>query len=64
VEPRGVRIVYADGTELPCEVEYRGWHDGSHCWEVANRMLEPGMSSLHVAVFPPYSSIAFALEDT
>lgn len=53
--PEGVRVRRADGTELPCELVYRGRNEqGFHLWEVAGMLLGPG-DHLYADVMPDKS---------
>lgn len=32
-EPKDVRVVRLDGSEVPVKIRYVGWHDERHCFE-------------------------------
>jgi hypothetical protein len=55
--PENVRIVYADGREIPVECVYQGRKDGIHQWvAVAPVMAEQGMV-IRCDVLPARTSI-------
>lgn len=55
--PEGVRVRRADGTEIACELVYRGRNGESiHIWEVAGMVLGPNDRVL-VDAMPGYTGI-------
>lgn len=55
--PVNVRLVYADGTQVPVECTYAGLNaDGVHRWEVINHRSEMPREML-VEMLPPRTSV-------
>ena len=64
--PKNVRIVRADGTEIPCELRYKGQEpadDGSglmHVWEALSEYVpQIPEDQVRVGMLPPRTSITF-----
>ena len=60
-EPEGVRIVRADGTELPCELIHDGYdaEEDMDNWTATGATFRPGVDQLKVDVFPARTGLSF-----
>lgn len=61
VPPENVRVVLADGTEVPIECRYDGLTDGVHCWMAAITLRQP-VQEIIVDRWPADTSIGFDVE--
>lgn len=66
--PEGVRLCLADGTEIPLEVVYEGFRDGTHAWaavvelgSVHTDALFAGRAALRIDMIPPHTSVRVRL---
>ena len=63
--PENVRIVQPDGTEIPCELRYKGQEQGDdggmfHVWEALSEYVpQIPEDKVMVAMLPARTSIAF-----
>lgn len=54
--PENVRAIMADGTEIPVECTYRGYHDGIHRW-VAVWALPEVPVSVKIGMLPAHTKV-------
>lgn len=63
--PENVRIVRPDGTEIPCELRYKGVEpaedgDPMHVWEALSKYVpQIPADQIKMSTLPPRTSIAF-----
>jgi hypothetical protein len=62
--PVNVRLLYADGVEVPVDCVYRGEQDGTHIWEVVNGRPSEKPKRVLVEKIPALTTIILSGRDS